>query len=410
MKFERLRLTGFKSFVDPAELVIEPGLTGIVGPNGCGKSNLLEAIRWVMGEASSKSLRGSGMEDVIFAGTSLRPARDFAEVAMLLDQPGGREAEIVRRIERGVGSAYRIDGRDVRQKDVALLFADAATGAHSPALVSQGRIGAIIAARPTDRRAMLEEAAGIAGLHVRRRDAELRLKGADDNLIRVEDVLKQIDAQVDSLKRQARQANRYRDLAGAIRRHEALARLIAWREHEAAFAEARRRLDADLIEVAERTRAQGEAARLQALAAAALPQLREEEARRGAALHRIALARETLEAEAKRARERAAELERRMAQFAGDHEREEALIADAGGVMDRLAAEDSALAAAGRGSRRRGGAGARSGSGRRAPFGQRRKRARRGPGGGVRPQCAAPGAPRRGRGGGAPAGAPRGGM
>ena len=160
-------------------------------------------------------------------------------------------------------------------------------------------------------------------------------------------MLKQIDAQVDSLKRQARQANRYRDLAGAIRRHEALARLIAWREHEAAFAEARRRLDADLIEVAERTRAQGEAARLQALAAAALPQLREEEARRGAALHRIALARETLEAEAKRARERAAELERRMAQFAGDLEREEALIADAGGVMDRLAAEDSALAAQG---------------------------------------------------------------
>ena len=211
----------------------------------------------------------------------------------------------------------------------------------------QGQIGEIIAARPQARRLILEEAAGVSGLHSRRHEAELRLKGADDNLIRVEDVLKQIDAQVDSLKRQARQANRYRDLAGAIRRHEALARLIAWRDHEAAFAEARRRLDADLIEVAERTRAQGEAARLQALAAAALPQLREEEARRGAALHRIALARETLEAEAKRARERAAELERRMAQFAGDHEREEALIADAGGVMDRLAAEDLALAAQG---------------------------------------------------------------
>ena len=182
----------------------------------------------------------------------------------------------------------------------------------------QGQIGEIIAARPQARRLILEEAAGVSGLHSRRHEAELRLKGADDNLIRVEDVLKQIDAQVDSLKRQARQANRYRDLAAGIRRQEALARLIAWRDHEAAFAEARRRLDADLIEVAERTRAQAEAARLQALAAAALPSLREDEARRGAALHRIALARETLEAEEKRARERAAELERRIAQFAGE--------------------------------------------------------------------------------------------
>ncbi len=208
----------------------------------------------------------------------------------------------------------------------------------------QGQIGEIIAARPQARRLILEEAAGVSGLHSRRHEAELRLKGADDNLIRVEDVLKQIDAQVDSLKRQARQSNRYRELAATIRRQEALARLIAWREHEAAFAEARRRLDVDLIEVAERTRAQAEAARLQALAAAALPGLREEEARRGAALHRISLARETLEAEERRAREREAELERRIAQFAGDHEREEALIADAAGVMEKLAAEDAALA------------------------------------------------------------------
>jgi chromosome segregation protein len=356
MKFERLRLTGFKSFCDSAEFRIEPGLTGVVGPNGCGKSNLVEALRWVMGESSYKNMRGSGMEDVIFAGSNRRPSRNIAEVALLLDNSDRRapaafndsEAiEVTRRIERDSGSTYRVNGREVRARDVQLLFADASTGARSPSLVRQGQIGEIIAARPQARRLILEEAAGVSGLHSRRHEAELRLKGADDNLIRVEDVLKQIDAQVDSLKRQARQANRYRDLAGAIRRHEALARLIAWRDHEAAFAEARRRLDADLIEVAERTRAQGEAARLQALAAAALPQLREEEARRGAALHRIALAREALEAEAKRARERAAELERRMAQFAGDLEREEALIADAGGVMDRLAAEDSALAAQG---------------------------------------------------------------
>src|SRR5271163_1579916 len=356
MKFERLRLTGFKSFCDSAEFRIEPGLTGVVGPNGCGKSNLVEALRWVMGESSYKNMRGSGMEDVIFAGSNRRPSRNIAEVGLLLDNSDRRapaafndsEAiEVTRRIERDSGSTYRVNGREVRARDVQLLFADASTGARSPSLVRQGQIGEIISAKPQARRLILEEAAGVSGLHSRRHEAELRLKGAEDNLTRVEDVLKQIDAQVDSLKRQARQANRYRELAGTIRRHEALARLIAWREHEAAFAEARRRLDADLIEVAERTRAQAEAARLQALAAAALPQLREEEARRGAALHRIALAGETLEAEAKRARERAAELERRMAQFAGDHEREEALIADAGGVMDRLAAEDSALAAQG---------------------------------------------------------------
>ena len=171
MQIKRLRIAGFKSFVDPADLRIEPGLTGVVGPNGCGKSNLLEALRWTMGESSAKSLRGAGMEDVIFAGTATRPPRAFAEVSILLDAADGDEREVVRRIERGAGSAYRIDGHDVRAKDVALLFADAATGAHSPALVSQNRISAVIAAKPAERRAMLEEAAGIAGLHVRRKDA-----------------------------------------------------------------------------------------------------------------------------------------------------------------------------------------------------------------------------------------------
>ena len=170
MQFKRLRLSGFKSFVEPAELRIEPGLTGVVGPNGCGKSNLLEAIRWVMGESSAKAMRGGGMDDVIFAGTTRRPARDFAEVTLSaqVDTPGayGTELEVVRRIERGAGSVYRVNGRDVRARDVSLVFADAATGAHSPALVSQGRIAAVIAAKPTERRMMLEEAAGIAGAGV----------------------------------------------------------------------------------------------------------------------------------------------------------------------------------------------------------------------------------------------------
>jgi len=352
MKFERLRLTGFKSFCDNSEFRIEPGLTGVVGPNGCGKSNLVDAMRWVMGESSFKSMRGSEMEDVIFAGSGRRPSRNNAEVGLVLDNADRRAPaafndsetiEVTRRIERDLGSTYRVNGKEVRARDVQLLFADASTGARSPSLVRQGQIGEIINAKPQARRLILEEAAGVSGLHSRRHEAELRLKGAEDNLTRVEDVLKQIDAQVDSLKRQARQSNRYRELAGAIRRHEALARLIAWREHEAAFADARKRLDADLIEVAERTRAQAEAARLQAIAAAALPPLREEEARRAAALHRISLAREALAAEEKRAKEREAELNRRIAQFMGDLQREEALIADAAGVMERLTAEDSAL-------------------------------------------------------------------
>ncbi len=353
MKFERLRLTGFKSFCDSAEFKIEPGLTGVVGPNGCGKSNLVEALRWVMGETSYKSMRGSGMDDVIFGGSGKRPSRNNAEVGLSLDNSDRRAPapfndaetiEVTRRIEREAGSTYRVNGREVRARDVQLLFADASTGARSPSLVRQGQIGEIIAARPQARRLILEEAAGISGLHSRRHEAELRLKAAEDNLLRVEDVLKQLDLQIESLKRQARQSSRYRALAADIRRQEALAHLIGWREHEAQFAEARRRLDQDLLDVAERTRAQGEAARLQAIAAAALPSLRDEEARRGAALNRIALARDALEAEEARAKEREAELGRRIAQLARDLEREQSLIADAAGMTERLAAEDVSLA------------------------------------------------------------------
>ena len=353
MKFERLRLAGFKSFCDSTEFRIEPGLTGVVGPNGCGKSNLLEALRWVMGESSYKNMRAADMDEVIFSGTGKRPSRNIAEVGLVLDNSDRRAPaafndaetiEVTRRIERETGSTYRVNGREVRARDVQLLFADASTGARSPSMVRQGQIGEIIAAKPQARRLILEEAAGVSGLHSRRHEAELRLKGAEDNLTRLEDVLRQIDAQIDSLKRQARQATRYRALAQDIRRHEALARLIAWREHEAQFASAERRLEADLREVAERTRAQGEAARLQAIAAADLPPLREEEARVGAALHRLVLARDALAGEEQRAKERVAELERRLAQLAQDRQREEALIADAAHVMASLASEDETLA------------------------------------------------------------------
>src|ERR1700720_837749 len=217
MQVDRLRLAGFKSFVDPIELTIEPGLTGIVGPNGCGKSNLVEALRWVMGEASARRLRGGEMDDVIFAGSASRPARNIAEVSLTIDNAGREAIEIVRRIDRGSGSAYRINGREARARDVQLLFADAASGAHSGGLVSQGRIGALINAKPAERRVLLDEAAGTAGLYQRRHEAELKLKGAEDNLLRVDDVIVTMTQQLDGLKRQARQAHLYRRLSEQIR-------------------------------------------------------------------------------------------------------------------------------------------------------------------------------------------------
>src|SRR5438874_7333295 len=231
MKLNKLRLLGFKSFVEPTDFQIEHGLTGVVGPNGCGKSNLVEALRWVMGETSHKSLRAAGMDDVIFSGTNTRPARNTAEVMLFLDnadrsapaQFNEHEAiEVSRRIEREKGSMYRLNGREVRARDVQLLFADASTGAHSTALVSQGRIGAIINAKPSDRRGLLEEAAGISGLHSRRHEAELRLRAAESNLARLDDVIVTLESQLQALKKQARQANRYRNLNDHIRRAEAL--------------------------------------------------------------------------------------------------------------------------------------------------------------------------------------------
>src|SRR5579884_111284 len=239
MQIKRLKLSGFKSFVEPAELRIERGLTGVVGPNGCGKSNLLEAIRWAMGESSPKSLRGGGMDDVIFAGTANRPPRDFAEVSILLERDAAEEgvkaeSEVTRRIERGAGSAYRIDGRDVRAKDVSLLFADAATGAHSPALVSQGKIGAVIAAKPVERRLLLEEAAGISGLHARRKDAEQKLRATESNLARLGEILSDQEQRAAQLRRQARAAERYRKLTDQIRGVEARLLHARWTEAERA--------------------------------------------------------------------------------------------------------------------------------------------------------------------------------
>jgi chromosome segregation protein len=353
MKFTRLRLLGFKSFVEPTDFLIEPGLTGVVGPNGCGKSNLVEALRWVMGETSHKSLRAADMDDVIFSGTNNRPGRNNAEVAIQVDNRARKAPaqfnehdtlDISRRIERDAGSTYRINGREVRARDVNILFADASTGSRSPSMVHQGRIGEIIQAKPEQRRRVLEEAAGISGLHARRHEAELRLRAAEQNLARLEDVINQLAGQIDALKRQARQAIRYRAVADQVRKAEATLLHLRWVAANAELAEAEQAKNAAVRVVAERTGEQAEASKRQALAAAALPALREAETRAAAALQRLTLARETLDHEEARASERMAELERRLVQLADDIEREKRLAADAQAALVRLAAEEETLA------------------------------------------------------------------
>ncbi|SHI80252.1 chromosome segregation protein SMC [Wenxinia saemankumensis] len=358
MRFTRLRLNGFKSFVDPTDLVIHDGLTGIVGPNGCGKSNLLEALRWVMGENRPTAMRGGGMEDVIFAGAATRPARNYAEVSLHIDNSerlapaafnDADELDIVRRITRDAGSAYKVGTKDVRARDVQMLFADASTGSHSPALVRQGQISELINARPQNRRRILEEAAGISGLYARRHEAELKLKGAEANLARVDDVIEQLAAQLASLARQARTAARYREIGERLRRAEGLLLYRRWSDAEAArvsaFAALRERAAASVA--AERDAAAATEAREGA--EAALPPLREEDGVAAAILQRLQVQRDTAEAEAGRARGAISALTGRLAQIDKDMERETALNADAGETIARLRAEASALEAAGQG-------------------------------------------------------------
>ncbi|QFT33647.1 Chromosome partition protein Smc [Labrenzia sp. THAF82] len=352
MKFSKLRIVGFKSFVEPMEFIIGNGLTGVVGPNGCGKSNLVEALRWVMGENSYKNMRASGMDDVIFSGSLNRPARNTAEVTLFLDNPDRTAPaafndadllEVSRRIEREQGSNYKINAKDVRARDVQLLFADASTGARSPAMVRQGQIGELIAAKPTSRRQILEEAAGISGLHSRRHEAEIRLRAAEQNLERLEDVLVQIDWQLDNLRRQSRQATRYRNLSSEIRSAEASILYIRWTESRDALATAESHFAEAQKQVNEATGLQAESARVQAIAAHKLPELRDDAAKAGAALQRLVLARNELDAEERRVKERLQDLERRLVQLAEDIRREQAMVSENDEVLERLGEERAEL-------------------------------------------------------------------
>jgi chromosome segregation protein len=356
LKFTRLRLSGFKSFVDATELLIEPGLTGIVGPNGCGKSNLLEALRWVMGENRPTSMRGSGMEDVIFAGAGNRPMRNNAEVTLLVDNSHHNlpapyqefdSIEITRRIERDAGSAYRINGREVRQRDVHIFFADASTGSASPALVRQGQISVLINQKPIQRRAILEEAAGISGLHQRRHEAELRLREAEKNLARLNDIIGEVETQLQALRRQARQATRYRNLSAAIYKTEALLFLLRWRACESDCAAATDALSAAAESVTRLTQAAEAAAAAQNELANSLPALRQQESACSAALQNLMHQRAGLDAEEVRAREDIQRLQAHITAAEQDLARERAYEVEAVDHIARLEQDERDLRAAG---------------------------------------------------------------
>ena len=355
MQFSKLRLSGFKSFVDPTELQIDAGLTGVVGPNGCGKSNLVEALRWVMGETSAKQMRGGEMDDVIFGGSSDRPARNIAEVQLGIDNSDRRapvsfndhdDLTISRRIERGKGSGYRVNGKDSRARDVQLLFADSATGARATGLVSQGRIGAIINAKPRDRRHLLEEAANIRGLHARRHEAELRLRAAETNLERLEDVLTALSNQMEGLRKQARQAARYRSVSDRIRRAESLLFHVRWQAALTVRADAGSRLAACEQIVRQLTADATAVTTAQTTAAATLPSLRQAEAEAAAGLQRITIALADLDAEERRVSTAKSEAETRLRQVADDLEREQTLAAEADVATAKLTAEAATLTAA----------------------------------------------------------------
>jgi chromosome segregation protein len=350
--FKRLRLNGFKSFVDPAELHIEPGVTAIVGPNGCGKSNLLEALRWVMGETSAKSMRGSGMDDVIFAGTDRRPPRPFAEVILTLDNTKRTAPpqfnhddtlEISRRITRDMGSTYRVNGKEVRAKDLHILFADAATGSNSPALVRQGQISQLIHAKPKQRRIILEEAAGIGGLYSRRHEAELRLKAAALNLERLEDILKATESRLGTLRRQANQAEKYKELSSQIRKLESVILYLKYQTATAETVTAQEKLDKIKSDVAIQELDASRLLRSETELTTQVAPLRDEFAIAAAVLKRTELEALTIEGQLNEAIDKIQRLDRACYNITAEKERETQLATDAETVLQRVKHELSQI-------------------------------------------------------------------
>ena len=356
MIFQNLTMAGFKSFAEKVEMDIDPGLTGIVGPNGCGKSNIVEAMRWIMGESSARQMRGTEMDDIIFAGTEHRPARNLAEILLKIDNSNrtapadfnnADELEIIRKVQRGKGSNYLINGRPARAKDVQLLFADTASGARSSGIVSQGRIGAIVGAKPEDRRGLIEEAANIKGLHQRKQDAELKLRGTETNLERLDDIIQQLSEQRAQLIKQARQAARYRSVADRIRTAEAQLLRARWYIARAASDEAKKRDSVCRQEIETATRHNAAIAVELSTAAATLPALRDAEAAQAAEVQKFTLTLRDYERELAQIASTQQRLTSQLAQIDADAEREDTLHGDASaaleGLADELTAQDQAV-------------------------------------------------------------------
>ncbi len=352
VQFKKLRLHGFKSFVDSTDMEIGAGMTGIIGPNGCGKSNLVEALRWAMGETSAKRMRGTGMEDVIFNGTSNRPAKNSAEVTLWVDNSDRKapaelnhsdELEILRRIEKDSGSTYKVNGKTVRARDVQILFADSSIGANSPALVSQGRVADLINAKPTQRRLILEEAAGVSGLHARRHEAELKLRAAENNLLRLEDVIGTMESQLGGLKKQARQATRYRNLSTHIQRAEATLLYQKWDNANTAALKARQLFDAAEQLVREQMQIVSAQTTSQTDTGSLLPELRRKEAEAAAKLQHFRIALNNLKSEAQQVAEKTEQAQGMLDQSSTDIAHENQQKAEAITQIDQLKEEKEKL-------------------------------------------------------------------
>ena len=346
MKFKQLEVIGFKSFADKTSFYFEDGLTGIVGPNGCGKSNIVEALRWCMGETSAKSLRGSGMEDVIFSGTTSRPSKNLSEVALKLENDNRLpqfkdmpEIEVRRKIEKDKGSKYFLNGREVRAKDVQILFADLSTGPHSPSMVSQGRVGSLVTAKPTDRRAILEEAAGIGGLHVRRHEAELRLTAAENNLKKADDIMKQIENQLKNLLKQAEEATKYKDMSNNIQSLEAKLVYFQSQEIEGSILGAQEELSEveDEISAVNIDKNFNENALKEE--GKEIKPLRDENAELNTKLQRLNLEFEQISEEENRAKNEIEKIKKEIKQINIDIDREKQIVNDATSNEKRLSAE-----------------------------------------------------------------------